>query len=215
MDNISLIYDKTGFPLIEIKKMNLFVHALPVTKIQFEKFISDSNTTDFTDLWYENILKSNPRGSYRKFTDKNYWNLFMTGIYPEEADKFAEYLGRDYRIPTIGEWREIYRYFNEDFRPVNSAVLLSEVKTDKILSILEGIKKLLGKDLFSMTLMRKGIAEWVKEKDERYVGIGKVDPNFWPNALDPMYDVIKPIGEGEKRERIDYIGCRLVKDIKK
>lgn len=208
MDNISLIYDKTEFPLIEIPEMNLFVHALPVTKFQFEKFISESKLSDFTDKWYENILKLNPRISCRKFTEKNYWKLFITGIYPKEAVKFAEYLGDDYRIPEVREWRKIYAYFKSlQFKPSH----IKDKSNQEILSttILKGLEKFSGDDLFSLTLMRKGIAEWVKE-DEKYVGVGKPDANLYENAWNPLSDVIRQI---DKNERLYYVGFRLVKDV--
>ena len=198
MDNIPLIYDKTGSPLIGIKKMKLFVHVLPVTKVQFEKFIAEVNLPDFSDEWYENILKLNSRVSYKKFTEENYWKLFITGIYPEEAMKFAEYLGNDYRLPDVDEWREIYRYFKY-------SSLHFKVKGKP--GILKRLEKFIGNDLFSLTLMEKGIAEWVKE-GRKYVGVGKPDSNFQQSALKPLYDKIDPVGE-----RLSYVGFRLVKDM--
>jgi len=212
---MSLIYDKTGFPLVEVEinvetKKKLFVHVLPVTKIQFEKFMSDSNIPDFNDEVYEGLLKLNPRVSYRKFTKENYWNLFVTGVFPEEAVKFAEYLGDDYRIPSVEEWCEIYKYSEQNFRGVKLDKLCLEEKTNlqkKSGMILKGLKKCAGDDLFNISIIENGILEWAKERG-KYVGKGMPNAKFWPNTLNPLIDIVRPAG----KERLHCVGFRLVKD---
>ena len=38
-------------------------------------------------------------------TTGNYWDIFMTGILPAEAECFACWLSHEYRLPTAKEWK--------------------------------------------------------------------------------------------------------------
>ena len=55
------ITDPVGFPMIWIEEIGAFMHWLPVTKIQFEKFVASSSGGFFDDAWYRRILDLNPR----------------------------------------------------------------------------------------------------------------------------------------------------------
>lgn len=93
--------DRTGFPLIEIDEIGLAVTLLPVTKVQFELFLSEQN--DFGDLWYEKALQLNPRISWRHIVSGEQHKLWLTGIRPEEAVLFSSWLG-GFDLPTAQQW---------------------------------------------------------------------------------------------------------------
>ena len=97
--------DRTGFPLITVPEAMVAMHLLPVTKVQFERFLAEPNT--YGDAWYEEVLTLNPRISYRQCTAENRERLFLTGIVPEEALAFARWMGDGFDLPTVAEWRAL------------------------------------------------------------------------------------------------------------
>lgn len=110
--------DRTGFPLVAIPGLGMEVHLLPVTKVQFERFLAEPDA--FGDTWYEEALALNPRVPSRQFTAKNRERLFLTGILPEEALAFAKWLGAGFDLPTVTEWREIHKAFAAELAPLRS-----------------------------------------------------------------------------------------------
>jgi len=102
-------FDRTGFPYIELKDPALAVSLLPLTKLQFEYYLAD--LTPQGDNWYEELLTLNPRVSPQRFTPEQRERLFLTGLLPAEAEAYAAWLGDGYRLPTVAEWRAIYRCF--------------------------------------------------------------------------------------------------------
>ncbi len=51
-----LTFDKAGFPMLRVRKVGAF-HLWPVTKFQFEQFMSE--TGRYGDKWYDSILSLN------------------------------------------------------------------------------------------------------------------------------------------------------------
>ena len=89
-------YDRTGFPLIPMFETGLEAHLLPVTKIQFENFLKDTDRSD--DAGYKEMLQLNPKASHQKFTSENREQLFITGVLPAEVTDFARWMGADYDL---------------------------------------------------------------------------------------------------------------------
>ncbi len=56
-------------------------------------------------------LTLNPRVSPQRFTPEQRERLFLTGLLAAEAEAYAAWLGDGYRLPTVTEWRAIYRCF--------------------------------------------------------------------------------------------------------
>ncbi len=79
---------------------------LPVTKIQFERFLAESH--NLGDDSYKEALRLNPSVSHQQFTPDNREQLFVTGILPQEALNFARWMGNEFDLPTVEEWRFIY-----------------------------------------------------------------------------------------------------------
>lgn len=202
-------YDRTGFPLIPLIRIGLEVHLLPVTKIQFERFMAEPN--DFGDSWYEELLVLNPRQSYRRFTEENREQLFLTGILPEEALTFARWLGKGFTLPTVEEWRAIYDELALELDPVYGAVdLFSECPKGPAGFILQRLMALCElESLFDLSLMQEGLVEWVRQ-DRTWVGLGAPRAEFHPNLWNLHLDVVKPI---DLKCRVKYFGFRLIRKI--
>ena len=197
-DSECIITDnKTRFPLLEIKKIGT-ITLWPITKIQFEMYISETN--QYGDFWYDEILKCNPRVSFHQITKKNYEQTFVTGIHVDEALSFAKWFGADFRIPTIEEWREIYQWL--------STQSVITPPTDMSYSAERIWKKLMkvSTSPIKFSLMQDGVVDWVKQ-GTGYVGVGAPREKFYPAAWNPLTDTIKKINHNE---RLKYLGFRLI-----
>ncbi|PZN69060.1 MAG: hypothetical protein DM484_30465 [Candidatus Methylumidiphilus alinenensis] len=106
---MDLFFDRTGFSYVVLKKLALAVSLLPLTKLQFEQYLADVKPQ--RDGWYEELLALNPSVSPQNFTTGQREQLFVTGLLPSEAEAYAAWLGEGYRLPTVEEWRTIYRCF--------------------------------------------------------------------------------------------------------
>ncbi len=196
-------YDRTGFPLILLD--NFSIHLTPVTKIQFERFIS--KTDSFTEL-----LQLNQPVPYDDLNANNYERLFVTGITPEEALAFAKWLGDDFDLPTLDEWRQVYKHLQGSFielpkPPCESA----NTMLNRLYELLPRVRYLRDSSIkhigLEISLMRDGVVEWVYHGDE-YIGLGAPRSKFHPNTWNPLRDEIRPIRMGQ---RIRFFGCRLVR----
>jgi len=197
-------FDRTGFPLIKVSKADLEVQLLPVTKTQFERFIAEPN--DYGDNWYEDILRLNPRISYNRFTEKNREQLFLTGVLPEEALSFVKWMGPNFDLPAVDEWRAIYSELAST--TVESHQLLSQCQTAVSRSILEAfLMQLCPSSLLDMSLMKNGVVEWVRNQDA-WVGLGSPRSEFQPNLWNPIRDEVRPV---KIDERVPYYGFRFVR----
>lgn len=201
---IKLIVDKTGFPLAAVPGVGAF-HLWPVTKFQFEQFMSETN--QYGDNWYESIISLNKRISFKYFSRDNYEKLFMTGILPNEALDFASWLGDNLDLPTEEEWKIFYRFINNNQAGIRFPTNLS------IPALTMGER--LGKFLHTpgeLSLLQGGVLEWVKgveghKESSRYVGRGVPRSSFYPNAWSPLDDSIKGINT---KERVYFFGFRLI-----
>jgi len=104
----SIEFDRTGFPLIRRRNWNYYISLFPVSKYQFERFMAENGPKGnlYTDDWYESLLEANPRGSWEK-QNGNLWELFLTGIGVDEITPFLEYMGRDFGLPEVGQWKQL------------------------------------------------------------------------------------------------------------
>lgn len=208
-------FDKTGFPLIYIS--GLQVQLLPVTKVQFERFLTEYRK--FGDSWYENLLSINPRVSYRTFTSENREGIFITGLLPSEITPFIEWMGDGFRLPTLKEWRDIYYKLKKTtFKREMLENFILQSKSEQTKTIIEKLVEQLTHEMIyqkprrdlnwlDVTLMYYGLVEWIKEGG-RYVGVGAPRPSFYPNLWDPLRDVVQPLKENE---RLFYFGFRLIR----
>jgi len=200
--------DQVGFPLICLPQLQLDVQLLPVTKVQFERFLAQLN--DFGDNWYESVLAINPRTSWRRFTEHDRERLFITGILPNEARTYAQWLGEGFDLPTVQEWRVIYQAVQRD--PTFSVPLPeladqlirdgNKVAGQIVRRLLDQLK---GPQLW---LMDGGLVEWARDDSTgQFVGLGSPRHAFYPNAWNPIADTVRPLAAGQ---RLYYFGMRVV-----
>lgn len=198
-------FDRTNFPLVTVPGMAVQVHLLPVTKVQFERFIAEADN-DLGSSWYNQVLALNPRVSYRRFAAQDRERLFITGVLPDEALAFAQWMGPGFSLPTLEEWRSIYCRLDE--MPISSQreSLCSVTGPARII-----IDKLLPPyqegSLLDLSLMTGGVMEWVQQKNGNWVGVGRPRSSFFSNLFDPLSVEAEPIG---MEERLHYFGFRLL-----
>lgn len=200
--------DKTKFPLIEIPDIGTLT-LWPITKIQFEKFIAQSN--QYGDVWYDEILKCNPRVSYKSVDKKNYEQLFITGLYPKETVPFSKWFGEGYRIPTVKEWRDVYQLLSSSSNTLAEPAGVSEQAKkiwEKIRSFSEIPEPL---PLYKFLLMEGGVIEWVRKDNENYVGIGRPRNDLHPTCHNPLTDLFERPRKSIPDKRLEYHGFRLIR----
>jgi hypothetical protein len=181
--------DASGYPLILVEPLDTYVHLFPVTKPQFEKFISSGRKPGFGDEWYAELLELNPRVSYRNPDISPRERLFMTGVTTDEASDFGRWLGRDYRMLTAEEWATCYDWFAGQNAVSMPGELRSRLARDAVATwdLIEAQWLDRGSHLQDLSLMKHGILEWVVERPGRYCGLG--EPAFSKlqrKATDPV-----------------------------
>jgi hypothetical protein len=218
--NIQL--DKTGFPMIWVEEINAFLHFLPVTTVQFEYYICD--TLEFDESRYLEVLDNNERIHPRRASINNYWQIFLTNIKPREVERFAEWYGEDYLVPTFDEW--IQAYFVLKSLPASddlwTNVEMQNLKIPKrpqmILEKIDDITKRMAKinnrslTLADQMLMRYGVMEWVRieHRQGEWGGMGQTNSGFRSVMRTP--DSRNPDNPHNIHDRrLFYYGCRLLK----
>lgn len=195
--------DASGYPLILVEPLDVYVHLFPVTKPQFEKFIASGRKPGFGDEWYTELLQLNPRVSYRSADVSSPDGLFMTGVTTNEASDFSRWLGRDYGLLTTDEWAACSNWF-----ATQDAVSLSDELRNRLSPDAAAIWDLIETEwldgqstLQDLSLMKQGILEWVVERPGRYCGVGEpASSKLQRKASDP----VRPLG------RLKNLGFRFV-----
>jgi hypothetical protein len=203
--------DRTGFPVLELPQLGWAVHLLPVTKVQWERFLAEPG--GFGDAWYEEVLQVSPRLSLSKANASNYEQLFMGGILPQEAESFGRWLGKDFQLPTSEVWRSIDQSLAEETITDEEADALCHApvlhrNAQKLLDFLIRIHK--PRSWADLALMRAGLLEWVRGGPKTFGGLGMPRYEFHPLLMNPQqHPPVKPL----RVERLRYFGCRLVRPL--
>lgn len=196
--------DRTGFPLVELDELGLAVSLLPVTKVQFERFLAEPN--GFGNAWYENVLQGNPRVSWRLFTAEERKRLFLTCVLPEEALAFMQWMGHNFDLPTVDEWRAIDNLLMNTPLPMQSREVLARCPlhpaaatiVQRLLRQIEPKPKKWGE----LALLRGGVIEWIRTGPD-FAGLGQPPGTLYkPQEEDPVYPL--------QDRRVSYWGFRLV-----
>jgi hypothetical protein len=216
--------DRTGFPLVETPDLPFAFLWLPITKIQFEHFLVD--TEAFDNNWYQDKLRYNGRVSPYNLSVSNYWQAFMTGILPVEALRYAAWYGGNFDLPTAREWKDTFDYFARwEAEPDFIAAILQtanlseraralianlEVVTQQESRQLAGGKRL----LCDQMAMRLGVAEIAYETHPgtSFCAWGQPNKRQYAHAFNPLYDP-SPIHFVNRAEgaRMAYCGFRLLR----
>ena len=196
--------DKTNHPLLVMEGMGLEVQLLPVTKTQFRQFVRE--TADVSETDYQALLALNPPVSVEDVMPENREHLFIRGILPQEALAFAQWLGQGFALPTVTEWRQIYRSLRVQPLPLYN--LTAEVIIGPAGDIVTALTEQENIDtMLALSLMSQGLVEWVK-KEQAWVGLGQPRPSFHHNLWYPLSDTVVPT---QPEERLPYFGFRLVR----
>jgi hypothetical protein len=215
--------DPTGFPMLGVPEIGLYVHGLPVTKMQFEHFLCDATDGHFDSRWYDEILRLNPRVSARRIWSGNYWNAFLSGILPAEAERFAAWCGPGYRLLQTSEWQRLYRALEkQNATSLGETGLFSGLAPhhrDLITQVERAVEDACTHSgdrchLTERTLMRMGLIEWTAiagPNPNLWAGLGEPHPSFCGNLFTPAKgDLIQP-ADSETR-RLASFGFRLAFD---
>lgn len=157
-------FDKTGFPMISKREWNYFISLFPVCKYQFEVFMVAVGPKGdlYTDAWYRKLLEINPRISWMAWYKKP-WEYFITGIRPDEITCFLKYLGEDFSLPEVWQWRSFFQVSHEI---LNMRLRLKELCRG---NAAPPVELWLEKGLFP--LFQEGLLEIVMEGGEhQYIG---------------------------------------------
>jgi hypothetical protein len=213
--------DPTGFPMLWVPEVQLFVHCLPVTKLQFERFLSDARDGHFSAAWYDELLALNPRVAARRIWRDNYWQAFLTGVLPAEAERFAAWCGDLYRLPLDSEWHGIYSALTARGAlrlgdPGGTAQMAGHRRelAENLERAVEEVCRTSGAacGLVERLLLRLGVVEWVKLSepgDGSWAGVGEPHPAFCGNLFSPENgQLVSPASP--ERERLASFGFRLV-----
>ncbi|HEY9282206.1 MAG TPA: SUMF1/EgtB/PvdO family nonheme iron enzyme [Pyrinomonadaceae bacterium] len=199
--------DASGYPLVFVEPLDAYAQLFPVTKPQFERFVSSCERPEYDDGWYEEILTLNPRASYRSADVLTRERLFMTGVTPDEALAFGRWMGRDYALPTAEEWATCYKWFGGQAALSAPPDLCGRLSPDalSLWETIEGqwLEPRRRPTLRDLSLMTQGILEWVAERPSRYCGLGEpAASKLQRRAEDP----VRPVG----RRRLRNLGFRLL-----
>lgn len=213
--------DRSGFPIVWVDKIRAYLHWLPVSKVQFEYFLCAATDGRFDDKWYDRILELNPRVTSASVRPRNYWQSFLTGILPEEAQRFARWCGEDYELPALSDWFDAYEFLR-DQPPVevNWQEELPEIKPriHKLLDQVERVsveiaaKTKVTRTLADQMMMRHGVMEWVELQGNRqsWGGMGQLVPD-WVGLLFRPDKGVPVMPREPDIERIHYFGFRLLR----
>lgn len=185
--------DQTGFPLVKCTGPRLWVGLLPVTRVQFEYFLGDR--TGFDPAAYEAITRTSPRASWRSIPAERPEDVFLTGVLPEEAARFAAWLGGGARLPTLSEWRAI-----------DAALHALNTQTDDLTQVLDcpelhpaaravmvWLHEQRERRWRPLTLLEDGLLEWVHTPTDGYGLQGRPRRAVFPVIHNPQaHEPIRP-----------------------
>ncbi|HOF88396.1 MAG TPA: SUMF1/EgtB/PvdO family nonheme iron enzyme [Armatimonadota bacterium] len=199
--------DRTGFPLVQIPGTALRLHLLPVSKVQFERYLAEPGAVG--DDWYSAVLAVNPRASYRAAGDADRERLLLTGILPDEAVHFARWLGPGFDLPTADEWRRGYCALSSCYTwqaELDRALAQAAPAARELVGTL---RRLLNPaPLHQLALMEGGVLEWVRD-GARWAGYGKPRPACYEVICEPLS--CPPVTPMRAAERLPFFGFRAVK----
>lgn len=193
---IQITIDKTGFPFVKIPTTNLAASWLPFTKIQLEHYISDTHNPDFDQVWYDKIYSFNPRIAPHQMAISKYEGVFLTGVMPSEAKLIAKWMGYDYDLPTVSQWKTIFEYFHKQSASLDTIheILATEGLSNRARIIIRNLEQFTSQDtqqlmdeyrsVADQMVMRLGVMEYVYENNYRnsYAGQGQPNRHFQPNV---------------------------------
>lgn len=227
---INVRFDRAYFPMVRVESIDAFLHWIPVTKVQFEYFLWDSISHGLDQAWLERMYKLNPRITPAKIARNNYWRIFMTGIAPFEADRFAGWCGDDtdetglYGLPTAEEWQRAIKEL-QSRNCLSSEELIHAQAPDRIKTLLLKLTTAAPqapRTLADQMFFNGGVLEWVQHQGERvgdpgYVAHGCLNPGWGDNVIHtnhlsrPLPVKSVPGSPDDNKGRYAHYGFRLLR----
>lgn len=173
----TITFDRTGFPLIQRQNWSFAIALFPVSKYQFERFLAVAKPIGnlYTDPWYREILRRNPRRSWRNLKEHP-WEHFLTGLDESALKPFLSFLGPDYRLPRREEWLKLLQAAPElaSLRGELAAACQDQAAPPVSLWIKGGM----------FPLVLEGVLEMVQDQGN-ILYLGRPFPGLFPNTWDP------------------------------
>lgn len=186
--------DPTGYPLIMVEPLLSWIQLFPVTKPQFERFLTMGNQAGLGDEWYAKLLKLNPRLSFRNRNPDLYERLFITGVTSDEAISFGNWLGKGYSLFEANEWRSGYRWLASQPTTAMPLELSNQLAADARATWKLVEEQVRPRTLLELSLMSQGVMEWVFDEKKAFAGLGNPRPS---SPLSPplreWFHLVKPI----------------------
>ncbi len=216
-----LTTDPAGFPMIWVDEIEAYLHYLPVTKIQFELFLCETVDSTFDADWYQRICELNPRVTPAAVRPANYWNALLTGILPNEAQRFARWCGEEYEIPGLKTWFDAYKALKRrPPEPIDWAARLPSLseRCRLLIAQLEQASEAATAEvgyertLADQMLLRLGALEWVEDPGGQHSwgGMGELFPAFHGLLFTPDHGQSARPSNPES-DRLDHYGIRLLR----
>jgi hypothetical protein len=215
--------DPAGFPMVWVEAIAAWMHWLPVTKAEFERFLAATGrAAGGTGIagWYDHLLAMNPPVAPARVHGENYRHALLTGIVPREAQRFAAWLGEGFTLPTLDEWLRAWSALSalpaDRGLPATLARGLAEPARTLVLRFENALaasagRARHGRTLADQMLLRGGVLEWVEQPGPpaRWVGIG--EPSRQARAL-PVSPERGPVVPDRPEAFRSYLfGCRLIR----
>jgi len=184
-------FDQAGFPLLWVDEITSYMYFFPVTKIQFETFICQVPDQQFGHNWYSEITHLNKRISPHLLTKDNYWQLFITGIKPDEVQRYQNWCnedGHEYYVSTPNQWKDLYQILKNK-EPINLETLVLQAdrrfytSATQLEEIITSFCEYSNRPytLADQMLMSFGVMEWaiIDLTKPRWGGMGEPHPRFF------------------------------------
>ena len=208
--------DRSKFPMVELPDEKLAVHLLPVSKLQFERFLAEpvvdlqQASPMYGDGWYESLLAVLPRVTLVDASVETYESQFLGGVLPNEVDGFARWLGKGFELPRVESWRKIDDVLNEEpLTDTDAEALMNDERLCRSARSLLAwwISARQPRTWGELAGLHGGLLEWVKIGPKSFGGLGRPRHGFRSILINPQRDEpVRPI----QQRRLAYFGFRLI-----
>jgi hypothetical protein len=205
-----IILDPAGFPMVKVGV--LYIHWLPVTKIQIEYFLCSITDTSYDESWYDLLLDQNPRISPGDARAENYHKLFATGVILRDMKRYITWCGRGFDLPNEDEWKKVFDVLsNQSSIESDFEQLVAHAKGERAQLLIRKLNQIVtgNRKLADQMFMRNGVMEHVHTGAGSYGLMGQAAPGLVGNLSSPSLE--RALVTRNENARLKHIGFRLVK----
>lgn len=100
--------EQTGYPLVVFPGLPFEVGFLPLTWVQLEYFLVETQDRRFDAAWYQRRTEETLRTSPTAITPSNVEGLFVRGLTLQEVQMIGRWWGGDrFFVPAASEWQRV------------------------------------------------------------------------------------------------------------